>query len=815
MSAILKAALAYRQLGLSIIPLPFKARDKKPIIKWKRWQTERADEAQIRKWFGRGQHGLAIITGGVSGLVVIDTDTAEAEAWAAENLPATPWVVQTAKGLHRCYRYPDHEIKTKIRPDSEPGRLGIDIKAEGGYVIAPPSIHPSGVKYTLVGTLPDSVDKLPVYEATWLGLEDKPKQPNKQPQKRPRRVITESRAYGRAALEGESSSVRSATEGGRNDTLNKALFSMYRLAAGGEIDQAEVEAELRDAALSVGLSEHEFEATKTSAKKGLAEPRTAPERPASRGNLALVPDTSEPDRARVVVTPHMADVVDQAEHLLHKAGGLYTRAGEIVRVTNHTGDGDQCLTRPDGAPVIGMAPVEFLRERCSAEADWIKCYEQKGETIERLVLPPAWVALTLIKRSKFKFPRLEGVTEAPTLRVDGSLIDQPGYDPKSGILYTPSAVFPKVPEAPTLQQAQDAAAYLLRPLSDFPWLDDTDDQAAALAAILTAVARHAVDGHVPLFAIRATTPGTGKSLLADAIGIIATGRAQAWMVDTGRDDETDKRILAIGLAGDPLVLIDNVDGTLGSPPLASALTAETYTARILGRTENANVVLRCVWFATGNGLKFKGDLGRRVVPIDLEANEEHPEDRVNFTHKHLLTHLKAERPRLLVAALTVLRGYIVADKPAGSAVFGSCERWVELICGAVEWVGVGNPIATIKRIRDEGDQDLDQLRDLIAAWDATFGDQTVTSKELISKAESPGNEDLKCAIECVASDRKTGGLSNRRLGNYLGKVKGRWASDKRIESGKKIGPGTRWRLKAHESVESPKTTPAADGDNNA
>ncbi len=90
---------------------------------------------------------------------------------------------------------------------------------------------------------------------------------------------------------------------------------------------------------------------------------------------------------------------------------------------------------------------------------------------------------------------------------------------------------------------------------------------------------------------------------------------------------------------------------------------------------------------------FRGDLARRMVPIDLDAKTEHPETRSDFTHKRLLDWVRAERPRLVVAALTVLRAFYAAGCPKEPdiAEFGGFEAWSDVVCHVLLWCGWDDP----------------------------------------------------------------------------------------------------------------------------
>lgn len=134
------AALAYSQRGWAVVPL--RPSDKRPLLEWAEFQREKPTPELVAEWWRRWPRAnVGIITGAVSGLVVLDVDgEAGREALRGKPLPATP-VVVTGRGLHYYYAYPGGELRTcKPAP-------GLDLKACGSYVVAPPSVHPSGRRY--------------------------------------------------------------------------------------------------------------------------------------------------------------------------------------------------------------------------------------------------------------------------------------------------------------------------------------------------------------------------------------------------------------------------------------------------------------------------------------------------------------------------------------------------------------------------------------------------------------------------------------------------------------------------------------------
>jgi len=135
-------ALAYRRLGWSVIPINQATKKPPKDFKWKQYQEEAADEATIRSWYARWpMAGVGIVTGRVSNLWVVDVDSADGfDHLTALDLPATP-TVKTSKGEHRYFAHPGALRNTAKKVG------GLDTRGEGGFVVAPPTIHPTGVAY--------------------------------------------------------------------------------------------------------------------------------------------------------------------------------------------------------------------------------------------------------------------------------------------------------------------------------------------------------------------------------------------------------------------------------------------------------------------------------------------------------------------------------------------------------------------------------------------------------------------------------------------------------------------------------------------
>jgi len=165
-------SVRYLRAGWSIVPLHGKA---PAIQRWKEYQTRLAtfDEASV--WFtslSRMPSGVGIVTGSLSGLVVVDCDSSDDARYWSQRHPASPMVVATGGGgVHYYYAMPgDAEVRNRA------GVLGrkIDVRGEGGYAAAPPSVHPSGARYSWLHY--DLRAKLPVFDAAWLVDASRPKE---------------------------------------------------------------------------------------------------------------------------------------------------------------------------------------------------------------------------------------------------------------------------------------------------------------------------------------------------------------------------------------------------------------------------------------------------------------------------------------------------------------------------------------------------------------------------------------------------------------------------------------------------------------
>lgn len=262
---MLARALHYRGRGLSVIPL---ARGgKNPIINWKEYQQRLPTNYEIRSWWEKvPDANIGIATGVVSGVFVLDCDTKDAaETVRAKGRGVPCAIAGTGNGVHFYYSMPDFAVgnRAKILP-------GMDIRGTGGYVVAPPSIHPSGRAYLWITDV--NLDR-PAPD--WLLDLLRPQTIQRPPAPAERLQIKHGDRYAKCAFNSEYRAVLYASEGSRNDTLNRACYNLGQLIGDGLLDRSEVENAMLNAALAVGQNEREARATITSGiGDGIANPRS-------------------------------------------------------------------------------------------------------------------------------------------------------------------------------------------------------------------------------------------------------------------------------------------------------------------------------------------------------------------------------------------------------------------------------------------------------------------------------------------------------------------------------------------------------------
>jgi hypothetical protein len=229
---------------------------------------------------------------------------------------------------------------------------------------------------------------------------------------------------------------------------------------------------------------------------------------------------------------------------------------------------------------------------------------------------------------------------------------------------------PGVKDRPTKRDAEGALGMLEGELEEFPF-DDDASKSVALSGWISPVVRPALDC-VPLHALTAPTPGTGKSYLADLMASTAIGDAMP-TISMGEREEFEKRLNAMIIEGTGIFSIDNVSRPLGGDELCQAIERPLYTPRILGKSEMKERRNNWCLYANGNNLRLRDDITRRVIRSGLDRKMERPE-LYKFAGDPVAK-VRGDRGRYLWAILTSAvadnarreRGDLLARHPAPAA----------------------------------------------------------------------------------------------------------------------------------------------------
>ncbi len=415
---------------------------------------------------------------------------------------------------------------------------------------------------------------------------------------------------------------------------------------------------------------------------------------------------------------------DALRHLERAKTSIYVRYGQLVRVQR----------KEDGTPCIETLTETAFKGVLARAINFVKM-TPKGPLH---IAPPDTIVKDLLALGEWPFPPLDSIIEFPVFRPDGTLIETPGYDAATRLVYAPIATLriPPVPEEPTWEQIVDALALIDETIGEFPY-QDAASKANAIGLLLTPLIRQSITGQVPLALIDATRPGTGKSLLAETVAMIATGRKAAMMTAPYDDDEWRKRIASTLAEGATIITIDNIKARLQAASLDAALTSSVVKERVLGQSKNGIYSQRATWMATGNNIQIGGDLPRRSYWIRMDAHTDKPWTRSNFKHD-LETWVPAHRGELIAALLTLARFWFSAGRPAATVPrIGNFQSWAETVGGILAHTQlVDGFLDNLNALYEQADDDAGQWAAFLRAWHDLYQEQEVPVSQLAKDIKS-------------------------------------------------------------------------------
>lgn len=516
-----------------------------------------------------------------------------------------------------------------------------------------------------------------------------------------------------------------------------------------------------------------------------APPPTQPQQAVSSGPIR---------RTRVQLTEVEYLANDAAAAALRHLPDVFQRGGQLVRTIEAEAGKENHIWRDSSTRIVPVT-LATLRDRLTRVVNFVKEVGSGDARQEVPATPPEPLVKAVLDRGRWSGMRpLHAVVDHPVVRPDGTVLTAPGYDPDTALyLVADPALLAaiEIPADPGHMEASQAARDLLEVIRDFPFSQDAY-RSAWLASLLTPFARFAFRGPAPLFLFDANSPGVGKSLVANTISLIITGKSFPTSDYVHEPNEMRKRITAIADEGDRMVLLDNIEGRLGNRPLCIALTSDTWKDRELGKNSNIVAPLVATWYGTANNCQIVGDIARRIVHARMVSRDDQPDEREGFTHSDLRSWVQESRPRLTSAALTILTAYIRNGCPASNLKpWGDYIGWSRIIRGALVWVGLPDPIETKSELRETSNPALGALQSVLAGWDRIDPNHDgLTANQVVKKLYSQCSledttlDDLRDAVDVLTGEeshaKKASGLGykfrmykNRRLGGMFIEVTGK------------------------------------------
>lgn len=486
-------------------------------------------------------------------------------------------------------------------------------------------------------------------------------------------------------------------------------------------------------------------------------------------------ESHKPELPEIFVNDRqLPDMTRDALEALRKANDppfLFLRSGQITAIQKDE----------KGRNVIVKVNYDLLKGIIARTGKFFRTYFDRNKD-ERIIECPPSKDLTkdvaVMNPSLLGLPPLEGLIEVPALRPDGSILQSPGYDRSTGLVYLPDPKLKilKISDSPTSKEVKKALNIINETIIDFPF-NGQESRANAVAGLLTPLTRPAIHGPVPLLLVDATTQGTGKTLYCEVISITATGRAASLLSPPHDKEEWRRALTSILLEGRNIAAFDNVTQPLNSGELCKAITAEFWTDRLVGTSAAPSLPVRCMWIANGNNLQLGGDMARRCYLVRMDAKCSRPFERGGFKHPDLKKWVKDNRGLIVWALLTLARSWYVANCPQPSVpLLGSFEEWTRICGGVLENSGISGFLGNRTELYEHADQESSQWESfLLALFEYTAG-KPFRLAEI--EHELHANRRLSDTLpdEIASFINKPGSLT-RKLGSAFSEKRGRRFGD--------------------------------------
>jgi len=426
-------------------------------------------------------------------------------------------------------------------------------------------------------------------------------------------------------------------------------------------------------------------------------------------------------------------ITDQMERALIAAGcNVFYRGGVLVEPLWRLEKSAESNSHVLAASLVKLNPARLSYMVGKHAANFQK-FDKRNVRWE-VTDAPIEAVNQLLELGDWGFPTVRGIINSPTMRPDGSLLTEPGYDKATQLWYKSAGdvELPTIPERPSQDDGRAALKLLTDLLEGFPFKDDVS-KSVAVAALMTPVLRGAFE-FAPMFLILAPEPGSGKSYLVSVVATLETGRPAIPISLTENKEETDKRLSAAAFEAKPILHLNNLDFDLESGLLNAMITEGTVDIRQFGKNDQT-IRVDCrgtTIFANGNNIRIVGDLVRRTLTARIDTKSENPEKRT-FTFDPI-ERIKADRGKFLAAVFTIVRAYAVANDPAVDVKpLNGFVPWCRKVREPLIWLGMSDPVTSMEGAR-AADPVREALRQRIDGLVSAFGIRhEFTSAEVLGK----------------------------------------------------------------------------------
>ena len=532
------------------------------------------------------------------------------------------------------------------------------------------------------------------------------------------------------------------------DEVLDALLALRRRNQGAWID-------LRERLCSVGVGRREIDAALKHRRQGNAA--------AERSAPVL-------EYAYQVRAGFEADQLESFKRLISQIKApIFLREGELVRIVpmmRHrlTDDPVTGEKRFHDAPGVARVSPEWLVPELARICTFFALKRDRdGEVMlggdGDPIRVPADVPLLRVQQAlerptELDVPHFAGITHAPTLRRNGTILSKPGYDPKTGLWLAGNMTLRPIADEPPKEEGAAALNVVESLLDNFFFADEQGedgrrrplnekrDRAVALAMLLTAALRAAFP-HCPAVFMNAPAPGSAKTYLQQTAFLLRSGKKAPVLAWPRQYEEFTKRLDGLQIGGIDNCMVDNANKVdIRGDEINQVITESTRNARRLG--ESATVVVsneNFLFMVNGNRVRASEDIAGKVIICNLDTRKANPRlDLQNYFAARVDPHeaITADWEKYVAAVLTAARAYIAAGSP-GALSWPSFDGWSRLIRSMLVWYGRADVLETA-RASSDGDEDALRREAFMALVQAHIGfGVEFTIRELVRRI-NPNDE---------------------------------------------------------------------------